>query len=100
MNLENYLNQPGQSGVAFAKLLGVSQPTVSDWARGKDRGGKQVPIEQCWRIEELTGGAVTCEELRPDKIELLTYLRSRPAPQFIDGRRCIRGECGLELKLD
>lgn len=79
MNLETYLNQPGQSGVAFAKLLGVSQPTVSDWARGKERGGKVVPQERCSQIERLTNGVVACEELRPDLIAEFAYMRNRPA---------------------
>ena len=29
-------------------------------------GRKQVPADKCPAIEEFTGGAVTCEEMRPD----------------------------------
>lgn len=95
MNLETYLNQPGMSGVAFAKLLGVSQPTVSDWARGKERGGKVVPQERCSQIERLTQGAVTCEELRPDLIAEFAYMRTRPA---IDAAAITAIEATTELK--
>ncbi len=35
---------------------------VSQWASGV----KAVPAERCPEIERATGGAVTCEELRPD----------------------------------
>jgi DNA-binding transcriptional regulator YdaS (Cro superfamily) len=83
MNLETYLNQPGMSGVAFAKLLGVSQPTVSDWVRGKDNGGKVIPEDRCRQIERATGGAVTCEEMRPDLIPEFAYMRHRPAPDSL-----------------
>ena len=82
MNLETYLNQPGQSGVAFAKLLGVSQPTVSDWVRGKDNGGKVIPEDRARQIERATGGAVTCEEMRPDLVEEFAYMRTRPEPEM------------------
>lgn len=81
MNLETYLNQPGQSGVAFAKLLGVSQPTVSDWVRGKENGGKAIPEDRCRQIERATGGVVTCEEMRPDLVEEFAYMRNRIAPE-------------------
>lgn len=80
MNLETFLNQPGQSGLAFAKQLGVSQPTMSDWVRGKDRGGKEIPLERCEQIERETSGAVTCEEMRPDKVKYFEYMRKRTAP--------------------
>jgi len=47
---------------ALARLLGVAPPTVSQWASGV----RPVPAERCPAIERATGGAVTCEELRPD----------------------------------
>ncbi|AJE99619.1 transcriptional regulator [Pandoraea apista] len=46
----------------LARLLGVSPPTVNQWVSG----ARQVPAERCPAIEKATGGAVTCEELRPD----------------------------------
>ena len=49
-----------QSGLA--KALGVTQPTVSEWARGD----RPVPIERCVEIEQATGGAVMRWDLRPD----------------------------------
>jgi len=47
---------------ALARLLGVAPPTVSQWASGV----RPIPAERCPAIERATGGAVTCEELRPD----------------------------------
>lgn len=50
------------SQAAMASALGVAQPTISEWLRGV----RQVPAERCPQIERATGGAVRCEELRPD----------------------------------
>jgi DNA-binding transcriptional regulator YdaS (Cro superfamily) len=50
---------------AMAAVLGVKQPTVSEWLRGD----RQVPAERCLLIERETtarGAPVLCEELRPD----------------------------------
>ena len=46
----------------IAKGLNVSKTAVSQWKRP----GGQVPAEYCPLIEEMTYGAVRCEELRPD----------------------------------
>lgn len=50
------------SQVALALLLGVTKAAVSQW-KDTDR---RVPAEHCPAIERATGGAVRCEELRPD----------------------------------
>lgn len=47
---------------AIAKGLNVSKTAVSQWKRQDG----QVPAEHCPIIEEMTRGAVRCEELRPD----------------------------------
>ncbi len=41
---------------------GLSVQVVSGWATGS----RPVPIIRCVEIEELTGGAVTRKQLRPD----------------------------------
>lgn len=46
----------------MAKRLGISSPTVNQWANGV----RQVPAERCPEIEKATLGAVRCEDLRPD----------------------------------
>jgi len=64
-NEEIPIRQAGQAvgGLsALARLLGVAPPTVSQWASGV----RPIPAERCPAIEKATGGAVTCEELRPD----------------------------------
>lgn len=62
MNLDQYLHQPGLSARRLADEIGVPAPLISQWRRGV----RPVPAERCPAIERATGGAVTCEELRPD----------------------------------
>ena len=45
---------------ALAELLGVTSGAVSQWAVGR------VPFEHVIKIEQITNGAVRCEDLRPD----------------------------------
>jgi len=47
---------------ALAARLGVTKSAVHQWMGD----GRQVPAEHCPAIEEITGGSVKCEELRPD----------------------------------
>lgn len=47
---------------ALADRLGITKGAVHQWSLP----GRQVPAEHCPRIERLTLGAVTCEQLRPD----------------------------------
>jgi len=42
----------------LANLMGVRQPTISRWAKGR------VPAERVLKVSELTG--IPPEELRPD----------------------------------
>jgi DNA-binding transcriptional regulator YdaS (Cro superfamily) len=46
----------------MARSLGITPPSVSQWISGS----RPIPAERCPAIERATGGAVTCEELRPD----------------------------------
>lgn len=46
----------------LAEVLGVSQQAVYFWRAG----ARRLPAERCPDIERAVGGAVTCEELRPD----------------------------------
>lgn len=63
MKLIDFVSQSRRGqGVALARTLGVSQPTVSDWCTGK----KRVPVERCLPIERATAGAVTRKDLRPE----------------------------------
>lgn len=47
---------------ALAAALGVTKGALPQW---KD-ANRRVPAEHCPAIERLTGGAVRCEDLRPD----------------------------------
>ncbi len=46
---------------ALAAALGIKSPSISGW-----RSAGTVPQDRCAAIERATGGAVRCEELRPD----------------------------------
>lgn len=46
---------------ALADAIGVSSKTVWAWLNRE-----AVPAEHCPAIERATGGAVRCEDLRPD----------------------------------
>lgn len=67
---------------ALARLVGVTPPTVQQWANGE----RPVPPERCVLIERVTGGAVGRRDLRPDDWHLIwpeldenkSRLRSRP----------------------
>lgn len=50
----------GSQAALARKLLVVSQ-VVHNWMARKN-----IPAEYCPAIEKATGGAVTCEDLRPD----------------------------------
>jgi len=47
---------------ALARILGVKPPSVNQWVKAD----RPVPAERCPAIEKATGGAVRCEDLRPD----------------------------------
>jgi DNA-binding transcriptional regulator YdaS (Cro superfamily) len=66
--LEAVLNLAfGGVAARMADHFGVSGQTVTWWRKG-ERDGKPVkfPADHCPECERLTGGAVRCEELRPD----------------------------------
>ena len=50
------------SQATLAAVLGIKQPTVSEWARGD----RPVPIERCTAIEQATDRVVMRWDLRPD----------------------------------
>ena len=62
MNLRTYIDQSRGMSAALARALRVAPVLISQWANEQ----RQVPAERCPAIEKATGGAVMCEELRPD----------------------------------
>jgi len=73
MDLKTYLDERG-SNRDLARAVGVSDVIVSQWKTGT----RQVPAERCPVIERTTGGAVRCEDLRPDVD--WAYLRATNCP--------------------
>ena len=51
----------------FAKAINIAPSAVTNWATGK----KPVPIIRCVQIEEVTGGMVTRQQLRPEDWHLI-----------------------------
>jgi DNA-binding transcriptional regulator YdaS (Cro superfamily) len=47
---------------ALGERLGVTKGAVGQWKLA----GRRIPAEHCPAIERATGGAVRCEQLRPD----------------------------------
>lgn len=63
MTLSEFLKVADRgAAAALAKAVGVHAVVVSDWRNDV----KPVPHERCPAIERATGGAVRCEDLRPD----------------------------------
>jgi DNA-binding transcriptional regulator YdaS (Cro superfamily) len=60
MQLNEYLKTTTQGDLA--KALGVSQGLVSQWLSG----ATSVTAERAVQIEQITGGKVKRQELRPD----------------------------------
>lgn len=59
---------------AFADELEIHASMISQIANGR----RKVPARMCRKIETLTGGDVTCHDLRPDIFG--------PAPILVDSR--------------
>lgn len=58
--IERAINMLGLAGIARLYEPPISSQAVFKWVGGS------VPAERCPDIEAATGGAVTCEALRPD----------------------------------
>ena len=59
------------SQAQLAREIGASPAMIHQWMHGI----RPISAERCIDIERATGGAVTCEELRPDLADRWSYLR-------------------------
>jgi DNA-binding transcriptional regulator YdaS (Cro superfamily) len=75
MTLNTWLAQQRGRQAALAAHLHIKPPQVAAWVVGK----KQIPLDHCPLIQAFTGNEVTCEELRPDKVEYFALIRSQRA---------------------
>jgi len=66
MNITEYLERENMSRAKFASRIGVSPTTVLYWQTGK----RNPSPGRARLVEEITGGAVTRAELRPDVWDL------------------------------
>lgn len=73
MKIHEWLQEENITQRELAKRLGLNEALVSLWVRGL----RQVPWNHCIRIEEMSGGRVKCEELRPDLAHEWRILRRR-----------------------
>jgi DNA-binding transcriptional regulator YdaS (Cro superfamily) len=62
MDLLTYVDQERGRRAVLARALGIPDQLLGQWANDV----RPVPAERCPHIERATGGAVTCQELRPD----------------------------------
>lgn len=67
MNLATYRKEQGLSQAKLAELLTAAgfpatQSLVSQW----EAGAVVIPPERCVQVEQVTGGLVRREDLRPD----------------------------------
>ena len=64
MELKAYLASEGRGAASgLSRALGVAPSLVSQWASGD----RPVPVDRCVAIERATNGAVTRQELLPDR---------------------------------
>lgn len=73
--LERAVEKAGSQS-AFARLLGVSQPSVWAWIKGR----KLLPAEHVLKVEAETG--ISRHDLRPD-----IYPRESPRPDTDDASK-------------
>lgn len=73
MNIRQYVKSSRGMASFLSRALGVSPVVVCRWAKGR-----AVPVSRCLEIERETGGAVRCEDLRPDVD--WAVLRGKPLP--------------------
>lgn len=84
MNLKDYLQSNGIKGVWFAKQLGVNYTTLHFI-----KHGARATEEMATRIESLTKGAVTKEELmqctipKPQKQDQYTLSKTEEQEQYV-----------------
>ena len=62
MKLLEYVDEHFGKRAVLARQIGVKQIMITMWIKGRAR----IPAERCIQIEKITGGKVTCEEMRPD----------------------------------
>jgi DNA-binding transcriptional regulator YdaS (Cro superfamily) len=75
MDIKTYLDQNAITQKQFAELIDVHESMISQWINGV----RSVPTERCSEIERVSGGLITCEELRPDLANHWSYLRGTAA---------------------
>lgn len=71
------------SQAELARRIGATTPQVNEWTKG----ARPIPPTRCEQIEAATGGATTCEDLRPDLMwtrdaDGHAFYRERPATQL------------------
>jgi len=79
MNLRTYIDQKRGQASLLGRLMNVSPVLISQWANGH----RPIPAERCPEIERATGGAVICEDLRPDVDWQVIRANPRPIPRSL-----------------
>jgi DNA-binding transcriptional regulator YdaS (Cro superfamily) len=73
--------QAAGSITELARKLKVESPTVNGWINGDctARSARLIPLDQAIETERVLNGAVTAEEMRPDKASHIRFLRGDPS---------------------
>lgn len=90
MKLKNWTDEERGRQAQLAREIAVSLPTMTRWTNEQDK----IPEDRARQIERATGGAVTCEEMRPDLVEEFAYMRTRPEPEM-QGQVVLTAGCAL-----
>jgi len=85
MQLIDYLTDP-RVRAHVAHELGISPAYL--WQLATGWHGRKPSTDLCTRIERITAGAVTCEELRPD----VPWIRGPKGEPLIDAASWTRRE--------
>lgn len=73
MLLKDWLGEERGRAIRLARRLDVPASFITKMATGE----KPVPLEHCPAIQEFSGDAVTCEDLRPDKAAYFALIRAQ-----------------------
>lgn len=70
MNLQTAIDFAGGTPAKLGAAIGVTRQAVENWLKPADAKSSTNPsIKSAVKIEKLTGGLVTVEQLRPDAYE-------------------------------
>lgn len=77
MTLDEYIQSARGNATALAAEMEVARTQVTNWAKGRE----SISPQRCVRIEQITNGAVTRQELRADWRDIWPELAANDGKQ-------------------